>query len=69
MCLLFIINNFDFIIHKETSTWLPIPISIVSLVFSVGSIMMGIYTGINTMRTWADDDRYDDEDDQDNNDA
>ena len=45
MCLLFIINNFEFIVHEETSTWMPIPISIVSLVFSVGSIMMGIYRG------------------------
>ena len=47
MCLLFIVNNFKFIVHEETSTWMPIPISIVSLLFSVGSIMMGRYTGIN----------------------
>ena len=45
MCLLFIVNNFKFIVHEETSTWMPIPISILSLVFSVGSIMMGLYTG------------------------
>ena len=46
MCLLFIINNFKFIVHEETSSWMPIPISIVSLIFSVGSILMGLYTGI-----------------------
>ena len=50
MCLLFIINNFKFILHEETSTWMPIPISIVSLVFSVGSIMIGIYTGIKSFK-------------------
>ena len=46
MCLLFISNNFDFILYEETSTWMPIPMSIVSFVFSVGSIAMGLYTGI-----------------------
>ena len=50
MCLIFIINNFKFIIHEETSTWRPIPISIVSLVFSVGSIMMGLYTGCDSYK-------------------
>ena len=50
MCLIFIINNFKFIVHEETSTWMPIPISIVSLVFSVGSIMMGLYTGCNSCK-------------------
>ena len=50
MCLLFIINHFKFIIHEETSTLMPVPISIVSLVFSVGSIMVGLYTGINSCR-------------------
>ena len=49
MCLLFIVNNFEFIIHEETSKWMPIPISIVSLLFSIGSIMMAIYTGINSI--------------------
>jgi len=46
MCLLFIINNFKFIVHEETSTWMPVPISIVSLFFSIGSIIVGLYTGI-----------------------
>ena len=49
MCLLFIINNFKFIIYDETSPWMAIPISIVSLVFSVGSIMMGLYTGCKSI--------------------
>ena len=53
MCLLFIINNFEFIIHEETSNWMPIPISIVSLVFSIGSIMMGLYTGINSCKNYS----------------
>ena len=48
MCLLFISNNFDFILHEETSTWMPIPLSIVSLIFSVGSIAMGLYTGFKS---------------------
>ena len=48
MCLVFIANNFKFILHEETSTWMPIPLSIVSLVFSVGSIQMGLYNGINS---------------------
>ena len=52
MCLLFIINNFKFIIHEETSTWMPIPKSIVSLIFSAGSIMMGLYTGIYSMKNF-----------------
>ena len=45
MGLISIINNLNFILQEETSTWMPIPISIMSLVFSVGSIMMGLYTG------------------------
>ena len=49
MCLLFIVNNFEFIIHEETSKWMPIPISIVPLLFSIGSIMRAIYTGINSI--------------------
>ena len=48
MCLLFISNNYNFILHEETSTWMPIPVSIVSFVFSVGSIAMGLYTGIHS---------------------
>ena len=62
MCLLFIINNFKFIVHEETSSWMPIPISIVSLVFSVGSIMLGIYTGINSCKKCFDEDDDDDND-------
>ena len=50
MCLLFISNNYNFILHEETSTWMPIPVSIVSFVFSVGSIAMGLYTGIDSWR-------------------
>ena len=48
MCLLFIINNFDFV--NQGDTLMPLPISIISLIFSVGSIAMGIYTGMKSCK-------------------
>jgi len=45
LCLVFISNNFAFVMHDETS-FFPIPTSCVSILFSFGSIIMGIYSGL-----------------------
>ena len=47
LCLLFIINNFPFLLHHETS-FFSIPVSCISLVFSVVSVAMGLYSGISS---------------------
>ena len=44
LCLVFISNNFPFVMHDETS-FSPIPTSWVSIFFSLGSIIMGLYSG------------------------
>ena len=60
MCLVFIANNFQFILHEETSNWMPIPLSVMSLIFSVGSVAMGLFTGIKphikAKEDWGNDD-------------
>ena len=45
LCLLFTVNNFPFLLYDETSI-LPIPMSCISLVFSIVSVVMGLYSGI-----------------------
>ena len=52
ICMLFISNNFSFVIHDEASTWMPVPVSIISLIFSVGSISMGMYTRVYSVRKY-----------------
>ena len=42
--IVFICNNWNFILYNETS-FFPIPTSCISLIFSVGSIIMGLISG------------------------
>ena len=44
LIIVFISNNWDFILYDETS-FIPIPTSCISLIFSVGSIIMGLISG------------------------
>ena len=44
LIIVFICNNWDFILFDETS-FIPIPTSCISLVFSLGSIVMGLISG------------------------
>ena len=44
MIIIFISNNWDFILYDETS-FIPIPTSCISLIFSLGSIIMGLISG------------------------
>ena len=44
LVIIFIANNWDFILFDETS-FIPIPTSCISLIFSVGSIIMGLISG------------------------
>jgi len=44
LIIVFICNNWDFILYDETS-FIPIPTSCISLIFSLGSIIMGLISG------------------------
>jgi len=44
LIIVFISHNWDFILYDETS-FFPIPTSCISLIFSVGSIIMGLISG------------------------
>ena len=44
LIIIFMSNNWDFILYDETS-FIPIPTSCISLIFSLGSIFMGLISG------------------------
>jgi len=65
LIIVFICNNWDFILYDETS-FIPIPTSCLSLIFSVGSIIMGLISGgkgclINVFDEVFDEDVFDED--------
>ena len=48
LTLVFAANNFPFLLDNDTYFGIPIPVSIVSLVFSFGSLIMGVISGLKT---------------------
>ena len=44
LIIVFISHNWDFILYEEAS-FFPVPTSCISLIFSVGSIIMGLISG------------------------
>ena len=45
LSLIFLINNYPFLLVFDTLFGIPIPISLVSSIFSFGSLCMGFYSG------------------------
>ena len=50
LTLVFAANNFPFLMDNDTYFGIPIPVSIISLVFSFGSLIIGVISGINAYR-------------------
>ena len=48
LSLIFLINNYPFLLVFDTLFGIPIPISLVSSIFSFGSLCMGFYSGYKT---------------------
>ena len=55
IALTFLCNNYPFLNEFETGIF-PIPTTAVSLIFSLGSVVMGLYTGISSCKEISDDD-------------
>ena len=47
LTLVFASNNYPFLKDNDTYFGIPIPVSIISLVFSFGSLIIGVISGIN----------------------
>ena len=55
--MVFLLNNMDYI-YKFDQTFFSIPITIISLVFSAGSIVMGLYTCITSCKNICNDPQF-----------
>ena len=50
LTVVFVSNNYPFPMENDPYFGIPIPVSIISLVFSFGSLIMGVLSGINAFR-------------------
>ena len=50
LTVVFVSNNYPFLMDHDTYFDIPIPVSIISLVFSFGSLIIGVTSGINSWR-------------------
>ena len=48
--IVFITNNYPYLNENDTYFGIPIPVSIVSAVFSVGSLIIGLKTGFTLLK-------------------
>ena len=49
LTVVFALNNFPFLMKFDTYFNIPIPVSLVSLAFSVGSLILGVISGYKSM--------------------
>merc|ERR1719370_2629009 len=57
LTIVFLVNNYPFLLVFDTLFGIPIPISLMSSIFSFGSLCMGVYSGC---KVWCEDDDDDD---------
>ena len=56
LTLVFVCNNYPFLKDNDTYFGIPIPVSVISLMFSFGSLIMGVILGCQSGLKLADDD-------------
>ena len=56
LTLVFVCNNYPFLKDNDTYFSIPIPVSVISLMFSFGSLIMGVILGCQSGLKLADDD-------------